>query len=112
MITLNPKNFQNYRTVLNPSFTTNRVEKVVAKTIAHIHLSYLHFNFQPAYIMHILQLFEPTNNTSLKETKMVQILLDFSAASDTVDQSVQLACLTGYIGATENMLRSLDSYLS
>ena len=43
---------------------------------------------------------------------MVQILLDFSAASDTVDQSVQHACLAGCIGATENMLRSLDSYLS
>lgn len=117
--TLDKEEMKNFRPVSNLSFVSKILEKVVAKRlVSHIRNAGLSNSSQSAY-----KKFHSTETALLKiqsdiltamdEGKVTAlVLLDLSAAFDTIDHSVLLSRLENWFGVRDSALRWLTSYLS
>lgn len=116
--TLDSNELQNYRPVSNIAFISKLIEKVVCKQIAD-HMSFygLGEQFQSAYTANT------STETALLKVKsdmlcavdrqevVLLVLLDLSAAFDTVDHNVLLQRLYHRIGISGTALKWVESYL-
>ena len=117
--TLDKEGMKNYRPVSNLSFVSKILEKVVAKRlISHINAAGLSNKIQSAY-----KKFHSTETALLKIQSDILsamdkgkvtalVLLDLSAAFDTIDHSILLNRLESWFGIGDAALRWLTSYLS
>jgi hypothetical protein len=116
---LDPELLKNYRPVSNLSFISKLVERVVAKRLAdHMQTNNLHENMQSAY-----RQYHSTETALLKvqndilcaiddQNCVLLVLLDLSAAFDTVDHQILFDRLTKRCGVTGNAHKWFQSYLS
>ena len=117
-VTLDSSELQNYRPVSNIAYISKLIEKVVTKQITdHMSLYNLGEQFQSAYTANT------STETALLKVKrdmlcavdrqvvVFLVLLDLSAAFDTVDHSVMLHRLQQRIGICGTALKWIDSYL-
>jgi hypothetical protein len=116
---LPPDDLNNYRPISNLNFISKILEKVVASRIqSHLSTNSLFLPFQSAY-----RTFHSTETTLLKihndlinsidrHEVSALILLDLSAAFDTVDHSILLNRLANWFGIDDFTLKWFSSYLS
>ena len=116
---LDPNVLKNYRPVSNLPFISKVLEKVVDKRLErHLTDNKLHEGFQSAY-----QKFNSTESALLKVQNdilqsldnncvTVLVLLDLSAAFDTIDHQTLLRRLENLFGITDKPLAWMSSYLS
>lgn len=116
---LDKEEMKNYRPVSNLSFVSKVLEKVVARRLlSHIHGAGLSNTVQSAY-----KKFHSTETALLKIQSDILcamdkgkvtalVLLDLSAAFDTIDHSILLVRLNSWFGIGDSALRWLSSYLS
>ena len=117
-VTLDSNELQNYRPVSNIAYISKLIEKVVTKQITdHMSLYNLGEQFQSAYTANT------STETALLKVKsdmlcavdrqevVFLVLLDLSAAFDTVDHSVLLHRLQQRTGICGTALKWIDSYL-
>ena len=116
--TLDKENLKNYRPVSNLPYIGKLIEKVAIKQMdEHLVTEDLHEPLQSAYTAnHSTEtaLLKVTNDIllSLDERKCVLlVLLDISAAFDTIDHNVFLARLTNEYGITGDVRDWMGSYL-
>ena len=110
---------KNYRPVSGFSFVSKLVERVVAKQLLeHIHVHNLDNLYQSAYkagdstetaLVYIKN--EVHLSLSRSETTAL-VLLDLSAAFDTIDHSTLLSCLRNWFGVGGSVLKWFTSYLT
>ncbi len=115
--TLDPENLKNYRRVYNLPYITKLIEKVVVRRInAHMYQNNLHENYQSAY-----RQFHSTETALLKvyndicmaidgKKCVFLVLLDLSAAFDTVDHPVLLHRFRSTLGMSGNAFQWRHSY--
>lgn len=115
---LNPNELKNYRPISNLSFLSKTLERVVAEQLQNYLCSnHLHEEFQSAYKpRHSVEtaLLRVQNDIlrSLDDgNAVVLLLLDLSAAFDTIDHSVLLTRLYD-LGIRDSALAWFESYLS
>ena len=116
---LDPDILKNYRPISNLSFLSKLIERLVAKRInAYLSTHALLDKFQSAYRM-----FHSTETALLrvhsdvlaqldKRNMVAMVLLDLSAAFDTIDHAVLLERLNRKFGIRSLALAWLSSYLS
>lgn len=116
---LDPDVLKNYRPVSNLTFLSKVTEKVVAKRlISHLHSNSLIESMQSAYKQsHSTEtaLIRVQNDIlmALDQQKIVMlVLLDLSAAFDTVDHSLLLERMSSGMGVADTALSWFESYLS
>ena len=118
--TLDPEIFKNYRPVSNLSFISKVIEKVIAnQLLKHMEENCLLEKMQSAYRSgHSTEtaLLRVQNDilkaVDGKKKKVVfLVLLDLSAAFDTVDHAILLSFLENYVGLSGSVLSMLESYL-
>ena len=115
---LDPNVLKNYRPISNLAFLSKVIEKVVAQRLfAHMTENNLHEKFQSAY--------KPCHSTETallrvqndilraldKRSGVFLVLLDLSAAFDTVDHEILLTFLETSLGIHDTALRWFKSYL-
>ena len=110
---------KNYRPVSGLSFISKLVERVVAKQLLeHIHVHNLDNPYQSAYkaghstetaLLYIKN--EVHLSLSRGETTAL-VLLDLSAAFNTIDHSTLLSCLQNWFGVGGCVLKWFTSYLT
>jgi hypothetical protein len=114
-----PNDLTNYRPISNLNFLSKILERVVANQIhAHLSANDLFLHFQSAYRKyhstetallavhdHIISAMENGKVTAL-------ILLDLSAAFDTVDHSILLHRLQHWFGLSDSALHWFTTYLN
>uniref|UniRef100_A0AAR2M4G4 Reverse transcriptase domain-containing protein n=1 Tax=Pygocentrus nattereri TaxID=42514 RepID=A0AAR2M4G4_PYGNA len=116
---LDPCELSNYRPISNLPFISKILKKVVAKQLSpYLHRNNLHEKFQSGFrphhstetalvkIINDLLLFTDQGNVSLL------VLLDLSAAFDTIDHAILLDRLENLVGVTGTALSWFRSYLS
>ena len=111
--------FKNYRLISNLKFLGKAIERIVSNRISdHITIFSLSDQYQSAYKQyHATETaLLPVNNdilTSLDNGKITAlILLDLSAAFDTVDHSILISRLHDFLGVQDLALDWCKSYLS
>ena len=116
---LDHKDFKNYRPVSNLSFLSKLIEKVVAIQLSnYLQDNHLHETLQSAY-----KKFHSTETALIKvhndiataiddELSVILVLLDLSAAFDTVDHGILLTRLSMRYGIRDRALEWFVSYLS
>ena len=117
--TLSADDFKNYRPVSGLSFIFKLVERVVAKQLLeHIHVHKLDNPYQSAYKTGhstktaLLSIKYEVHLSLSRGEPTALILLDFSAAFDTIDYSTLLHCLQMWFGIGGSVLKWFTSYLS
>lgn len=116
---LDPAVFKHYRPVSNIPFVSKVLEKVVAdQTLGYLESNHLLPHMQSAYrknhstetalIKVVNDILVSVDNNS----DVLLILLDLSAAFDTIDHSFLLARLSSYFGFSGNVLHWYQSYLT
>ena len=117
-IGLDIENLKNYRPVSNLTYLGKTIERVVSKRMSeHISINNLSDPFQSAYKAHHgteTALLRVNNDilTALDNGEITAlILLDLSAAFDTVDHSILLERLQSCIGVGGTALKWCSSYL-
>ena len=117
--TLPADDIKNYRPVSGLSFMSKLVEHVVAKQLLeHIHVHSLDNSYQSAYKTgHLTEtaLLSIKNEVHLslsRGPKTALVLLDLSAAFDTIDHSTLLHCLQTWFGIGGCVLKWFTCYLS
>ena len=115
---LDTENFKNFRPVSNLSFISKVIEKVIAKQVLkHMEENALLEKMQSAYRCgHSTETaLLRVHNDILKAVdgkKVVfLVLLDLSAAFDTVDHKILLNFLQNHVGLSGRVLSMFDSYL-
>jgi hypothetical protein len=117
--TLDPDNLKNYRPVSNLTFISKLVEKVVDAQISdHMERNGLFARMQSAYRpRHSVEtaMIKVHNDILLEIDQsrgVILVLLDNSAAFDTLDHDLLLQCLENDMGITDLALNWFRSYLS
>ena len=116
---LDYQEFKNFRPVSNLTFLSKVIEKVVAlQLIDYIDNNGLCEVFQSAYRAHhstetaLLRVYKDIAMPIDNQKSVVLVLLDLSAAFDTVDHSLLLARLSTRFGICDQALDWFRSYLS
>jgi hypothetical protein len=116
---LDPEELKNYRPVSNLPFLSKVIEKVVASRLStHMSQNNLHEVFQSAYkANHSTEtaLVKVQNDILLeldKKRGVILVLLDLSAAFDTIDHGFLLEQLSSRLGIKDIALSWFKSYLS
>ena len=117
--TLDPEIFKNFRPVSNLSFLSKVIEKaIVTQLLKHMEENHLLEMMQSAYRKaHSTEtaLLRVQNDilkaVDGKKKVVFLVLLDLSAAFDTVDHAILLSFLKSYVGLSGPVLRMLESYL-
>ena len=108
---LDPHVFKNYRPVTNLSFLSKLIEKVISSRILkHIADNELIDKFQSAYRCgHSMEtaLLRVYNDIVGKGNGSYLVLLDLSAAFDTIDHDTLFVILEKYVGITGSALQLL-----
>ena len=114
---LDPQVFRNYRPVSNLSFLSKLIEKVISsRTIKHIADNELIDKFQSAYRCGhstetaLLRVYNDIVTMFGKGNGSYLVLLDLSAAFDTIDHDTLFVILEKYVGITGSALQLLKSY--
>ena len=115
---LDPDVFKNFRPVSNLSFLSKLIERIVAFQVsAHLKLNGLMEAFQSAYrSLHstetaLLRVQNDLLRAVDESGAAILVLLDLSAAFDTIDHSVLLRALEHQFGFTGRVLTWFASYL-
>ena len=115
---LDKNDFKNYRPVSNLSFVSKILEKVVATRLSeHLELNKLSNSYQSAYKkLHSTEsaLLKVENDILMNMEKgqvTALVLLDLSAAFDTIDHKILLQRLTAWFGISGEALHWFYSYL-
>ena len=110
---------KNYRPVSNLSFLSKVIEKVIAsRIISHIENNAIIDKFQSAYKCGhstetaVLRVYSDIVTTIGKGNGSFLVLLDLSAAFDTIDHSNLFDILEKYVGITGDALQFIKSYFS
>jgi hypothetical protein len=116
---LDSKTFKNFRPVSNLAYISKIVEKVVDNcTTDHMALHNLHDEFQSAYRKFhstetaLLRLHNDIMQAIDNKEAVALVLLDLSAAFDTVDHQILLNRLSSKVGIRGSVLAWFKSYLS
>ena len=116
---LDPQVFKNYRPVSNLSFLSKLIEKVISSRILkHIADNELIDKFQSAYRCGhstetaLLRVYNDIVTMVGKGNGSYLVLLDLSAAFDTIDHDTLFVILEKYVGITGSALQLLKSYFS
>ena len=110
---------KNYRPVSGLSFISKLVERVVAKQLLeHIHVHNLDNPYQSAYKAGhstetaLLYIKNEVHLSLSRGESTALVLLDLSAAFDTIDHSTLLSCLQNWFGVGGCVLKWFTSYLT
>ena len=110
---------KNYRPVSGLSFISKLVERVVAKQLLeHIHVHNLDNPYQSAYKAGhstetaLLYIKNEVHLSLSRGESTALVLLDLSAAFDTIDHSTLLSCLQNWFGVSGCVLKWFTSYLT
>ena len=116
---LDPDVLGNYRPISNLPFLSKVLEKVVANQLhGYLELNGLFSKMQSAYRRRystetaLLRVQSDILLALDEGCEIILVLLDFSAAFDTIDHSILLSRLRGRFGITDMVLSWLTSYLS
>ena len=116
---LDPQVLKNYRPVSNLSFLSKVIEKIISSHIlTHIADNDLIDKFQSAYRCGhstetaLLRVYSDIVTMVGKGNGSYLVLLDLSAAFDTIDHDTLFVILEKYIGITGSALQLLKSYFS
>ncbi|KAI0240921.1 hypothetical protein LSAT2_004822 [Lamellibrachia satsuma] len=97
---------QNYRPVPNLAFVSKVFERVVAKQLSdHRQENDVHEQFQSAYRQH-----DSTETAGSRSCVVVLVMLDLTAAFETINHAIQLSRLTHNYGVTGAALKWFTSY--
>ena len=114
-----PNSYKNYRPISNLPFLSKIIEKSVQRQLdIHLKMHDLHSEFQSGYRMDhscetaTLAIYNDLLCLSDSQSKVVLLLLDLSAAFDTVNHPLLLKKLEENFGLTGNVLMWFKSYLS
>jgi len=117
--TLDPAELTSYRPISNLSFISKTVERVVAARFSeHMEAEHLLPSHQSAYRAHystktaIAAVHDELVRNINSGKVSVLVLLDLSAAFDTVDHKILLEVLDRRFGVKGTVLDWLDSYLA
>ena len=109
---------KNYRPVSNLSYVSKLLEKVVANQImTYMYSNDLHEPLQSTYRpghsteTAMLKLKNGIDVALDQGDKVLLVLLDLSAAFDTIDHKIMLSRLKSHCGITGNALKWLKSYM-
>ena len=110
--------FKNYRPVSNLAFISKLDERVVAKQLVnHLVSNEMYDPLQSAYRDHhstetaILKVHNDILESMDKQNVVLLVLLDLSAAFDTVDHTILLNRLKHRMGVERTVLQWMESYL-
>ena len=110
---------KNYRPVSNLSFLSKVIEKVIAsRIILHIEKNAIIDKFQSAYKCGhntetaLLCVYSDIETTIGKGNRSFLVLLDLSAAFDTIDHSNLFVKLEKYVGIPGDAFQFIKSYFS
>ena len=116
--TLDPEVFKNYRPISNTPFLIKTIERVIAKQIhSHLIANNLYSEFQSAYRKHhstetaLLRVQNDILQAVDLGYEVILVLLDFTAAFDTIDHSILLTRLEQRFGISGKAWKWLASYL-
>ena len=115
---LDAKVLKNYRPISNLSFVSKLTEKIVAeRLISHLQNKNLQEPLQSAYRKHcstetaLLKVQDDILKNLDKRKGVVLLLLDLSAAFDTIDHGTLINTLENEVGVTGECLAWIQSYL-
>ena len=110
---------KNYRPVSNLSYISKLLERIAAKRIQKFLSDFdIHPRNQSAYRAHhsvetaLLHISDDILRTLDRRRGILLVLLDLSAAFDTLDHQILLTTLKSYFGITGSALEWIQSYLS
>ena len=116
---LDPDNLTNYRPISNLSFIGKLIERIVLKRLNdHMDINNLHMPQQAAYKKHnstetlLIRIVNDLIIASDEKSCTVVMLLDLSAAFDTVDHTKLITILEKEIGVSGTALNWFRSFLS
>ena len=116
---LDPEILKNYRPVANLSFLSKVIEKAIALQIyEHLSDNDIVDSFQSAYKAGhscetaLLRVYNDIVTTVVKGNGAMLVLLDFSAAFDTIDHVILFEILFKYVGFSGKALDLIKSYFS
>ena len=116
---LDPKNIKNCRPISNTTFLSKVLEKAAfSKIISHVHKNGLYNINQSNYTQNhscataLLYIINSIQQSIHNDNLTAVLMLDLSAAFDTIDHNCLFYKLRNYFGITGNPLKWLTSYLT